>query len=292
LNILRETIMGRELFDYAFKEYARRWAFKHPEPADFFRTMEDASGVDLDWFWRGWFYTTDHVDISLDNVRHFTIDTKDPEIEEAFKRKQEMEKRTHPSYFSNDDLPKRVDEFPGIKDFYNDHDEFTVTNKQRNEYNKLIAELEPWQIDMLKDDSNIYLLDFTNIGGLLMPLYLEIVYTDGSIEEKRYPAEIWKQDYNQVTKMIVTDKEIASVVLDPKYETADTDMFNNFFPRRILESRFDLVKEKANQARDMLKENQEKPKSLDDYKKEKQKEDDKNKKLSEENFKKLLDEYK
>ncbi|MEZ5758027.1 MAG: M1 family metallopeptidase [Emcibacteraceae bacterium] len=291
-NILRESIMGHELFDFAFREYAQRWKFKRPTPADFFRTMEDASGVDLDWFWRGWFYTTDHVDISLDNVRRFTIDTKNPEIEEAFKRKQEMEKRTHPSYFSNDDLPKRVDEFPGIKDFYNDHDEFTVTNKQRNEYNKLIADLEPWQVDMLKDDSNIYLLDFTNIGGLLMPLYLEIEYTDGTKEEKRFPAEIWKLDYNQVTKMIVTDKEIASVVLDPKYETADTDMFNNFFPRRILESRFDLVKEKANQGRDMLKENLEEPKSLDDYKKEKQKEDDKNKKSSEENFKKLLDEYK
>ncbi|PTB87087.1 aminopeptidase, partial [Pseudidiomarina aestuarii] len=65
LNILREVIMGRELFDYAFKEYARRWMFKRPTPADFFRTMEEASGVDLDWFWRGWFYSTDHVDISL-----------------------------------------------------------------------------------------------------------------------------------------------------------------------------------------------------------------------------------
>ena len=71
LNILRETIMGRELFDYAFKEYARRWAFKHPEPADFFRTMEDASGEDLDWFWRGWFYGTDACDISLDTVKYY-----------------------------------------------------------------------------------------------------------------------------------------------------------------------------------------------------------------------------
>mgnify|MGYP000209292814 CR=1 FL=1 len=290
-NILRESILGHELFDFAFREYAQRWKFKRPTPADFFRTMEDASGVDLDWFWRGWFYTTDHVDISLDNVRHFTINTQDPEIEEAFKRRQEMEKRTHPSYFSNDDLPKRVDEFPSIKDFYNENDEFTVTNKQRNEYNKLIAGLEDWQVEMLKDDSHIYMLDFTNLGGLLMPLYVEIEYTDGSKEEKRFPAEIWKLNYNQVTKMIVTDKEIAAVVLDPKYETADTDMFNNFFPRRILESRFDLVKEKARNRRDMLKENLEEPKSFKDFKKEVDDEKKDNEKSSKDNFKALLEEY-
>lgn len=291
LNILRESILGNELFDFAFREFAQRWKFKRPTPADFFRTMEDASGVDLDWFWRGWFYTTDHVDMSLDNVRHFTIDTQDPEIEEAFKRRQEMEKRKHPSYFSNDDLPKRVDEFPGIKDFYNDNDEFTVTNKQRNEYNKLIAGLEDWQVEMLKDDSHIYMLDFHNLGGLLMPLYVEIEYTDGSKEEKRFPADIWKMNYHKVTRMIVTDKEVASVTLDPKYETADTDMFNNFFPRRILESRFDLVKEKARDRRDMLKENTEEVKSLSDYKKEEADKDRDNEKESEDNFEKLLEEY-
>lgn len=291
LNILRESILGHELFDFAFREFAQRWKFKRPTPADFFRTMEDASGVDLDWFWRGWFYTTEHVDISLDNVRHFTINTQDPEIEEAFKRAQEMEKRTHPSYFSNDDLPKRVDEFPSIKGFYNDNDEFTVTNKQRNEYHKLIAGLEQWQIEMLKDDSHIYMLDFSNVGGLLMPLYVELEYTDGTKEEKRLPVEIWKMNYEQVTKMIVTDKEIASVVLDPKYETADTDMFNNFFPRRIVESRFELVKEEARKRRDMLKENVEEVKSLEDHIKEKEKEDADNKKKSAANFKKIIEEY-
>ena len=124
-----------------------------------------------------------------------------------------------------------------------------------------------------------------------MPLYVELEYTDGSKEEKRFPAEIWKMNYNQVTKMIVTDKEVAAVVLDPKYETADTDMFNNFFPRRILESRFDLVKEAARNRRDMLKENLEEPKSLNDYKKEQQEKDDENEKKSEETFKKFLEEY-
>ncbi|MCC3862195.1 M1 family metallopeptidase [Pseudemcibacter aquimaris] len=291
LNILRESIMGPELFDFAFREFAQRWKFKRPTPADFFRTMEDASGVDLDWFWRGWFYTTEHVDISLDNVRHFTIDTKDPEIEEAFKRRQEMAKRTHPSYFSNDELPKRVDEFPSIKDFYNDNDEFTVTNKQRDEYNKLIAELEDWQVELLNDDSHIYLMDFSNVGGLIMPIYLEIEYADGSKEEKRFPAETWKQNYKNVTKMIITDKEIASVTLDPKYETADADMFNNFFPRRILESRFDLAKQKARQRRDMLKENLEEVKSLEDYKSEKEKKDADDERSAKRKFDALVKEY-
>jgi len=291
LNILRESILGKELFDFAFREFAQRWKFKRPTPADFFRTMEDASGVDLDWFWRGWFYTTEHVDISLDNVRHFSINTQDPEIEEEFKRRQEMEKRTHPSYFSNDDFPKRIDDFPSIKDFYNDNDEFTVTNEQHNKYNKLISGLDDWQLKMLSDDSHIYMLDFSNLGGLLMPLYVQLEYTDGSKEEKRFPAEIWKKNYNQVTKMIVTDKEVSAVVLDPNYETADTDTFNNFFPRRIIESRFDLVKEEARSRRDMLKENLEEIKLLEDYKKEQGEKDKDNDKKFKENFEKLLKEY-
>ena len=291
LNILRESIMGQELFDFAFREFAQRWKFKRPTPADFFRTMEDASGVDLDWFWRGWFYTTEHVDLSLDNVRHFTIDTKDPEIEEAFKRRQEMEKRRHPSYFSNDELPKRVDEFPRIKDFYNDNDEFTVTNKQRNDYNKVISELEDWQIEMLKDNSHIYLLDVSNLGGLLMPLYFEIEYADGTKEEKRFPAEVWKMNYNQVTKMIVTEKEITAVTLDPKYETADADMFNNFFPRRILESRFELAKRKARDRRDMMNENLTDVKSIDDYRKEREKKDAENERDAARKLNDLVKEY-
>lgn len=254
-NILRESIMGIERFDNAFREFAQRWQFKRPTPTDFFRTMEDASGFDLDWFWRGWFYTTDHVDISLDDIRYFTINTQDPEIEEAFKRRQELEKRKHPSYFSNDELPKRVDEFPEIKDFYNENDEFTVTNRQRNTYNELIAELEDWQIDLLKDDSLFYMLDFSNIGGLVMPLFLEIEYADGAKEERRYPAQIWKLNDQQVTKMIITDQKIVSVTLDPRYETADADLSNNSFPRKIYEERIELTKEKGLMRRDMLHEN-------------------------------------
>ena len=224
-------------------------------------------------------------------MRHFTIDTKDPEIEEAFKRRQEMEKRRHPSYFSNDELPKRVDEFPGIKDFYNDNDEFTVTNKQRNDYNKVISELEDWQIEMLKDNSHIYLLDVSNLGGLLMPLYFEIEYADGTKEEKRFPAEVWKMNYNQVTKMIVKEKEITAVTLDPKYETADADMFNNFFPRRILESRFELAKRKARDRRDMMNENLTDVKSIDAYRKEREKKDAENERDAARKLNDLVKEY-
>jgi hypothetical protein len=82
LFMLRETIMGQELFDRSFKEYAQRWAFKHPKPADFFRTLEDASAVDLDWFWRGWFYTTDTNDQSIDQVKWYRVKTDEKECGE------------------------------------------------------------------------------------------------------------------------------------------------------------------------------------------------------------------
>jgi hypothetical protein len=192
---------------------------------------------------------------------------------------------------SNDDLPKRIDDFPSIKDFYNDNDEFTVTNKQRNDYNKLIAYLEDWQIELLNDDSHIYMLDFSNIGGLIMPIYLEIEYADGSKEEKRFPAEIWKLNYKNVTKMIVSDKEIVSVTLDPKYETADADMFNNFFPRRILESRFDLAKQRVRNRRDMLDENLTEVRSIEDYRKEKEKKQSDDESSAARKFDDLVKEY-
>ena len=87
-HILRDTVIGRERFDFALKEYARRWKFKRPTPADFFRTIEEASGTDLDWFWRGWFYTTDHVDIALDSIYKLRIDTENPDIDLRRRREE------------------------------------------------------------------------------------------------------------------------------------------------------------------------------------------------------------
>jgi len=252
LRILRESVMGRKLFDFAFREYVRRWKFKRPTPSDLFRTMEDASGVDLDWFWRGWFYTTQHVDISLDNVRLFNIDTKNPEIEEVFKRAKKREKGLAPARKADEDLKKRIDRLPDVRDFYNEHDPYTVTNKQRNDYSDLLKGLEDWQKDLLTEKSNIYLLDFSNKGGLVMPIFLEVAYEDGTVEEIRLNAEIWRKDTAKVTHMLITDKIIKSVSVDPHWETADTDMDNNNFPRRIEKSRFELIKDKKK--RDMMKE--------------------------------------
>merc|ERR1712093_751245 len=147
LNILRETILGRELFDFAFKEYAQRWMFKRPTPSDFFRTMEEASGVDLDWFWRGWFYTTDHVDISLDSVYKLRLDTEDPDIDFAREREAEMEKPKSLTDIRNKEEGRKlwVDRFEDISDFYDENDRYTVTNKERNKYRSFLKKLEPWE---------------------------------------------------------------------------------------------------------------------------------------------------
>ncbi|WP_321394141.1 M1 family metallopeptidase [Emcibacter sp.] len=253
LNILRESILGRDLFDFAFREYSRRWQFKRPTPADLFRTLEDASGVDLDWFWRGWFYTTGHVDISLDNVRHLHLDTKNPEVEQTWLKKKDEERPETLSEQRNKDLPKRIDRFKDLKDFYNENDEFTVTNAQRNAYQGLLKELEDHERELLEDKSHIYMLDLSNKGGLVMPVYVEVTYADGKKEEFRWAAEIWKKDSKHISKMLLSDKPIVAVQLDPHLETADVDTDNNHFPRKINEeSRFDLFKTKKK--RDMMKE--------------------------------------
>jgi len=242
LNILRETVMGRELFDHAFKTYSERWRFKRPTPADFFRTMEEASGVDLDWFFRGWFYTTDHVDISLDKVTLARVNSKDPEAEEAWKRAQKEKQPKNMTQILNEGMERRVDRNPDLKDFYNENDEFTVTNKQRNDYRKYLKGLEDWEKEVLESDKNLYLLEFSNKGGLVMPLILAIRYEDGSSEELRLPAEIWRLDPHKLTRLHVTDKIIASITVDPHWETADTDTYNNHWPRRAEESRLEAFK--------------------------------------------------
>lgn len=257
LMILRETILGRELFDFAFKEYANRWKFKRPTPADFFRTMEEASGVDLDWFWRGWFYSTDHVDISLDQVYKLRIDTEDPDID--FVREREFELKA-PSYVNdarNAELegPSRVERRPHIKDFYNEHDRFTVTNKDRNKYASFLEGLDDWEREALeravKEDENYYVLNFSNLGGLVMPIILQIDYTDRSSETIYIPAEIWRRNPKAVSKLLITKKEIKEIVVDPHLETADADVENNYYPRRFIPSRIEAYKREQN-GRDLM----------------------------------------
>lgn len=253
LNILRETILGRELFDFAFKEYARRWKFKHPTPADFFRTMEDASGVDLDWFWRGWFYTTEHTDISIERVQLFTMKSGDPEIDKAADKKNKEEQPESLSHKRNKELDKRLDAFPELKDFYNEYDQFAVTESDRKAYKKFVESLSDEEKELLKKKRNFYFVDFKNIGGLVMPIILELQFEDDTKREIRIPAEIWRRDNKEVTKMIITEKPVAKIVLDPHLETADTDLENNFFPRQVVKSRFEVYKAKKDSKNEMQK---------------------------------------
>ena len=243
LNILRETILGRKQFDFAFKEYARRWKFKRPQPADLFRTMEDASGTDLDWFWYGWFYTTGHCDLAIDGVRQLNIDTGDPEIEKPLKQKERDDQPVTQSDARNKDLPKRVDQFPDLKDYYNDFKDLKVTDGERKAFQNFLKRLSPQERARLKSKQNFYIVDFSNAAQLVMPIILEIEFTDGSKQELRIPAEIWRRNNQKVSKLVITSKEIKSLTLDPHLETADADLSNNYFPPRIVKSRFKLFKE-------------------------------------------------
>ena len=243
LNILRETILGRELFDFSFREYARRWMFKRPIPADFFRTMEDASGVDLDWFWRSWFYSTDRVDISLESLEWFTIDTKNPEIEKTRLKEVRGGEPTTLSKQRNQPLPKFVDRHPELLDFYNNFDKLNITGKDREDYDKFLKNLEDDEKAILANKSNFYVVKFKNLGGVPMPLILAITFKDGAKQELRIPAEIWRRNAVTVSKLLITPKESENIELDPRLETADADRGNNYWPSRPAKTRFQLFKE-------------------------------------------------
>ena len=245
-NILRETIMGRELFDYAFKTYAQQWKFKHPEPADFFRTMEDASGIDLDWFWRGWFYTTNHVDIEIEEVISMDIDTKNPEIENAKLKKQRDKTSSYISYNRNKKSLSRsiVEQNPELKDFYNTYDPLDVTEEDRENYEEYLSSIGDEEKAFIKDKKYFYEAHFKNVGGLVMPVIIELSYKDGTKEVRRYPAEIWRRNDYRISKVIITDKEVSQFRLDPYFETADVDQKNNYYPPKMFKSRFEIYKAK------------------------------------------------
>ena len=246
LNILRETIMGRELFDHAFRTYAQRWMFKQPMPEDFFRSLEDASAVDLDWFWRGWFYGTDHVDISLDDVQWFKIDSRDPDVEKPIAKADRNEENPGISAIRNaEDIRETVVERdPIMKDFYNEYDPFDISILDKEEYERYIAVLDDGETELLEKGYNYYELTVSNVGGLVMPLIFEFEYEDGTKELHRIPAEIWRLRDDSVTKVFATEKEIKTITLDPFLETADVDMSNNYWPPRAKPSRFKLFKQR------------------------------------------------
>ena len=248
LNILRETVMGRELFDYSFKMYCERWAFKHPTPADFFRTMEDASAVDLDWFWRGWFYGTDHVDIALEDVRWFQLNTMNPEIEKQFKKEQEENHQKWISEIRNKESIKQTfnEADPAIDDFYAKRNIYLVDALDKKEYDEFLAKLSEEDKKLLNSGKQFYELTFTNIGGLVMPVILEITYSDDTKEVIRIPAEIWRMYEEKVSRVLILDKEVKSFRVDPLLETADTDLDNNSWPKQVQPTRYELFKQKSN----------------------------------------------
>jgi hypothetical protein len=251
LAVLREAVMGRELFDYSFREYSRRWKFKRPTPSDFFRTMEDASGVDLDWFWRGWFYGTDHVDVEVGAVREYQVSSQDPDIE--FPLNREAFARDYPQVVSEqrnrvEGRALRIDRYPELKDQYNTQDEYTVTNKDRNDYQDFRKGLKDWEKEALdravKAGEYIYFVDFRNVGGLPTPLPLTLTWADGTVEKMMVPAEVWRYNTLGVTKLFISPKRLTSVEVDAEHVIADADMSNNAFPRRIQQSRLELFKSK------------------------------------------------
>ena len=247
LNILRETVMGRELFDYAFKEYSRRWMFKSPTPADFFRTMEDASGVDLDWFWKGWFYGVQPVDQDLVDVDWFQADSQNPEVNKALARAQAQTRQNTVSR-QRDAANKGnsvVAQDSTMKDFYNSYDTYAVTEADKKKYQDYLATLTPDERKAVEANAttNFYTVTLKNKGGLPMPVIIRMQYEDGTDSTVRLPAEIWRFNDVSIKKVIPTTKKVVSWTLDPYSEIADIDTENNSFPRTSQPTRFQLFKQ-------------------------------------------------
>jgi hypothetical protein len=253
LNILRETVMGRELFDFAFKTYAERWAFKHPTPADFFRTMEDASAVDLDWYWRGWYYTVDNVDIALTDLKWFKVNTKKPSDEAAYQKAEDALSTEDIGTIREKEAPASVVENDeSMRDFYDKKEPYNFNVLDIEKYEAYNAKLVPEEAVYLDTNTNYYELHFELIGGLVMPIIIEFEFEDGTTKVVRIPAEIWRKSNTTATKLFMFDKILTRVVIDPFLETADINRGNNYWPYQTQPSRFDLYKaEKANKRQEI-----------------------------------------
>jgi len=251
LTVLRETVMGRALFDFAFREYAQRWQFKRPTPADFFRTMEDASGVDLDWFWRAWFFGTDHVDVAISDIRGYRLKTNDPDIDYPLDREENSRNKPAPVAIARNQaegLTTREARFDELQDLYSRSDRFTVTNKDRNEAAKAFNKLDPWEQQVfdraIADNDLFYFIDFINKGGVPTPILMTIHYADGQSRELHLPAEIWRQDAEKVTYRLIEKNSVSAIEIDSQHQTADSDFRNNRYPPTIHSSRLEAYKSK------------------------------------------------
>ena len=272
LVVLRETILGRELFDQAFKEYANRWKFKRPTPYDFFRTMEESSGVDLDWFWRGWFYSTDHVDISLNNIHIATLDTLDPQVDLT---KDRIDLKNEPIILHDQrnetaEIETRVVVRPELLDIYDQYDEFTPSDREMRDYKEILDDLydkndsDPeWKkkalVEALGKEEDYYIFEFSNEGGLIMPIPLEITYEDGNKELIRIPVEIWRKNPHKIKWLKRSKIKITQAIIDPFWEIGDTEIENNYYPTRLIPARLKPRASRSNPKnlmQDLLKRNQ------------------------------------
>ena len=236
LNILRETVMGRDLFDFAFKEYANRWMFKHPTPEDFFRTMVDASAVDLDWFWRGWFYTTDYVDIGVKDVKKYYVSSEPNQFIKDYVKEQGI------SIKDLVPLVYMVEE--GSEEFKEKMKKGTAIENSKPLKEYISENFSVEEQSKIKSPNYFYNITFEKPGGLVMPIIVEYTYTDGTSKKETYPAEIWRLNDKEVIKAIASEKEIVSIAIDPNLETADIDTSNNSWPKKVEESIFDTFKDK------------------------------------------------
>ncbi|MGX1930750.1 M1 family metallopeptidase [Flagellimonas sp. 2504JD4-2] len=235
LNILRETVMGEELFDHAFKTYAQRWKFKHPTPEDFFRTMEDASAVDLDWYWRGWFYTTDYVDIGVKGVKKYYVSNKPTKQMEEYMASRNLTEADLPPlvYLAEEDSEDYDAELKGK----------SPTESSQNLKEFMMDNMTEAERAQVKEPKYFYEITFDKPGGIPMPLIVEYTYADGSKENITYPAEIWRKNDAEVKRVLSSQKELVGIVVDPKLETADIDTANNSWPMKDEKSDFDKFKE-------------------------------------------------
>jgi hypothetical protein len=235
LNILRETVMGRELFDHAFKTYAKRWMFKHPSPEDFFRTMEDASAVDLDWYWRSWFYTTDYVDIGVKGVKKYYVSDKPS---------KQMREIMVARNIKEEDLPPLV----YLEEEESEDADASLKGKAPSENSKTLKEfmmdnLSVAERNAIKEPKYFYEVTFNKPGGIPMPLIVEYTYADGTKENVTYPPEIWRKNDREVKRVVASAKELVGIMVDPKAETADIDTTNNSWPAKEVKSDFEIFKE-------------------------------------------------
>lgn len=247
LVILRETIMGPELFDYAFKEYCERWKLKHPMPADFYRSMEDASGVDLDWFWRGWFYTTWNNDQAIVDMKWYKINTQNPEVEKPHEQEVAMRGEINISERNsslNPDSTYVEKHEAETQDFYSIHSPYEIMDYDVIAYENYMGGLSDEEKEMVNSDLNFYEIKIERKGGLVMPVILLFTFADGSQELVKIPAEIWKNDDLVVSKVFWFDKEVVALALDPYLETADVDMTNNNWPPKMELNKFQLYQQK------------------------------------------------